>query len=140
MSDHFYGMQTYSFWLPEAEGAPLVLLEAMACGVPWVSTEWGAAAESPPEECGLVIPCRNPNRAAHAIGELLRDRARTNRMGKRARERAVAGYSERQYVRRYLEVLVAKQRSRSIRSALDASVVRNRGRRPPKAQPIGRER
>jgi L-malate glycosyltransferase len=92
----------------EAEGAPLVLLEAMACGVPWVSTPWGAAAELPPGECGLVVPAGEPDRLAAAVGELLRNPARRREMATRARQRAVADYGERQYVKRHLQVLAER--------------------------------
>jgi len=111
----------------------------MACGVPWVSTEWGVVAESPPEECGLVVPSHDPERMARAIGELLRDPVRRNCMGKRARERAVAGYSERQYVRRTSKCsLHISDRARY------TSPWTPRGSEPvtrlPMAQPIGLER
>lgn len=91
----------------EAEGSPLVLLEAMACGTPWVATPWGAAAELPSGECGVTVAIGNPERLAAAIGELLRDAPRRAAMGARARERAVEQYAEEEYVKRHLELLGA---------------------------------
>ncbi|TVP48880.1 MAG: glycosyltransferase family 1 protein [Gemmatimonadales bacterium] len=89
----------------DSEGAPLVLLEAMACGTPWVSTPWGAAAEIPSGECGLVVPARDPARLAAALSEIMADDARRLQMGARARELAVANYGSRAWIRRHVEFM-----------------------------------
>ncbi|CAN5739158.1 hypothetical protein BH23GEM11_BH23GEM11_18730 [soil metagenome] len=89
----------------DSEGAPLVLLEAMACGIPWVSTPWGAAAEIPSGECGLVVPPRDPARLAQALSRILADEPRRARMGARARELAVANYGSRAWARRHVEFM-----------------------------------
>jgi glycosyltransferase involved in cell wall biosynthesis len=91
------------------EGAPLALLEAMACGLPWVSTAWGAAAILPPGECGLVVPPRSPELLAAAMTELFKDPERRLAMGRRARYRAETDFQEGKYVERHLEVLRSLQ-------------------------------
>jgi glycosyltransferase involved in cell wall biosynthesis len=89
----------------DSEGAPLVLLEAMACGVPWVSTAWGAAADLPPGECGLVVPAGAPEHFSQALSRILHDHEDRRRMSRRARERAVADYSLEAYVDEHVRVL-----------------------------------
>lgn len=89
----------------DSEGAPLVLLEAMACGVPWVSTRWGPAAELPDGECGLAVPVGSPDCMAEAIAQLLRDPERRRLMGQRARTLAEQRYGEQTYIQRHLELL-----------------------------------
>jgi glycosyltransferase involved in cell wall biosynthesis len=89
----------------DSEGAPLVLLEAMACGVPWVSTRWGPVAELPDGECGLAVPIGSPGCMAEAIAQLLRDPERRQVMGQRARTLAKDRYGELTYIERHLELL-----------------------------------
>ena len=87
------------------EGAPLVLLEAMACGLPWVSTSWGPAAMLPTGECGFVVPPRSPRLLAAAMAELIKDPKRRLAMGRRARYRAQTDYREEIYVERHLQLI-----------------------------------
>jgi glycosyltransferase involved in cell wall biosynthesis len=87
------------------EGAPLALLEAMACGLAWVSTAWGAAAMLPPGECGLVVPPRSPQQIAAAITELMNDPQRRCAMGRRARYRAESDFGEDKYVQRHVQLI-----------------------------------
>jgi glycosyltransferase involved in cell wall biosynthesis len=87
------------------EGAPLVLLEAMASGLPWVSTPWGAAAILPPGECGLVVPANSPKKLAAAITELINDPERRFSMAKRGRQRAESDFSETTYVEEHCRVI-----------------------------------
>jgi len=91
----------------DAEGAPLVLLEAMACGVPWISTPWGAAADLPPGECGLVVPPGEPCRLGKAMEKMLRNPEERRRKAQRCRERAVRDYNSRRYIKRHLPLLRA---------------------------------
>jgi L-malate glycosyltransferase len=90
----------------ESEGAPLVLAEAMACGVPWVSTRWGAAADTPPGECGLVVPARDPEALAEALSRLVRDDSGRRRMAVQGRRYAEESYSREVYIERHVELLV----------------------------------
>lgn len=89
----------------DSEGDPLVLLEAMACGLPWVSTAWGAAASLPPGECGLVVPYRSPDKLAAAIAELISDPERLRAMGRRGRYRAEVDFGEDKYLERHLQLI-----------------------------------
>jgi glycosyltransferase involved in cell wall biosynthesis len=91
------------------EGAPLALLEAMACGLPWVSTAWGPAAMLPPGECGIVVPPRSPDRLAEAMAQLIRDHRSRHDMARRARYRAENDFPEWKYVDRHLELIRAVQ-------------------------------
>lgn len=87
------------------EGAPLALLEAMACGLSWVSTRWGPAAMLPSGECGLVVPARAPSKLAAAMAEIIQDPERYRAMGRRARHRAETDFREDTYVQRHLDLI-----------------------------------
>ena len=89
----------------EDEGAPLVLLEAMACGLPWVSTPWGVAATLPPGECGLVVPPRSPSVLAEAMAELVNDPKRCSEMGLRGRRRAETDFTVQRYLDAHLKLI-----------------------------------
>jgi glycosyltransferase involved in cell wall biosynthesis len=132
----FVGMQTDVrpfLWEADAfvlasddEGAPLVLLEAMSCGLPWVSTAWGPAAILPPGECGFVVPPRSPELLARAMAELIKDPERRRAMGRRARYRAETDFREDAYVERHLQLI----RSIQLRAAEGHNAQSIRGAKP----------
>jgi phosphatidylinositol alpha-mannosyltransferase len=65
-----------------SESFGLVLLEAMAHGVPVVATDIpGYRSVVTHEQESLLVPPRDPGALARALGALLRDRARRERMG-----------------------------------------------------------
>ena len=83
------------------EGFPNVLGEAMACGVPCVTTDVGDAAGIV-GETGLVVRPRDPDALAAAWTEAAaRDGATRIALGAAARERIIAQYSLARMVRRY---------------------------------------
>jgi glycosyltransferase involved in cell wall biosynthesis len=94
----------------DEESGPLALLEAMACGLPWVATPWGVAAMLPAGECGLTVPCRSPQALARALSELLNDPARRKAMGIRARARAEAEFEIGWYINAHIALLTEIQR------------------------------
>jgi glycosyltransferase involved in cell wall biosynthesis len=77
------------FVLPSrSESFGLVLAEAMACGLPVVSTRVGGIPEVVEEGAtGLLVPPNDPPALAEAIIELLDDPERMRDMGVRGRER-----------------------------------------------------
>jgi len=86
------------------EGFPNALGEAMACGVPCVSTDVGDNAAII-GGCGGVAPPRDPQALAEAMSRLLAlslDERRA--LGSRARERIQKNYALSAMVRRYSEV------------------------------------
>lgn len=59
-----------------SEGQPLVILEAMAAGVPIVATDVGACKEMVYDEegqCGIIVPPKNHIMMAKAILKLYED-------------------------------------------------------------------
>lgn len=72
-----------------AEGLPLAILEAMACGLPCVVTDVGGNAEAIIHNFnGLVVPSGSVNAVAEAITYLATHPQERTEMSKRARARA----------------------------------------------------
>ncbi len=68
------------------EGQPLVILEAMAAGLPVISTDHGVIAETVEDgRTGRLVPAREPDALGAAILELVSDTATRIRMGKAGR-------------------------------------------------------
>jgi glycosyltransferase involved in cell wall biosynthesis len=95
------------------EAFPTVLGEAMACGVPCVSTDVGDAALLL-GETGRVVPRRDPQALAQAWAEMLSLSAAQRRaLGRAARQRLAERYSLEQMTRAYARLYADIIESRS---------------------------
>jgi glycosyltransferase involved in cell wall biosynthesis len=97
------------FCLPSvtiAEAFGIVLLEAMACGRPLVTTSLptGISAVNRDGQTGLIVPPGDVPALGEAIGALAGDRARREAMGRAARRVFEAEYTAERMVERYLEL------------------------------------
>jgi glycosyltransferase involved in cell wall biosynthesis len=102
--------------VPRSEGIPTVLLEAMACGLPVVTTDVGAVRELVEHGVtGFIVPPERPAELAAALLELVRDPGLRARMGAEGRRQARDRYGlERNadlHARAY-ELAVEHRRSR----------------------------
>ena len=77
----------------EHEGIPVSLMEAMAHGVPVVSTETGGIPELLGDGAGLLVPPGDPEALAAALRRLLEDPALRIRLGAAGRRRIEEQYS-----------------------------------------------
>jgi glycosyltransferase involved in cell wall biosynthesis len=88
-----------------SEGAPRVLLEAMAVGTPVVASDIDAMRELVDDGVsGTLFPTGDAAALADKIGEVLGDRARARAMAERARRRVEREAAPPVIVARYLEV------------------------------------
>jgi glycosyltransferase involved in cell wall biosynthesis len=88
-----------------SEGLPKALIEAQACGRPVVTTDVPGCRDAiTPNVTGLLVPSRDANALAEAIGVLLNDRERLRAMGKAGRALAEECFDVRQVVRQHLEI------------------------------------
>jgi rhamnosyl/mannosyltransferase len=89
-----------------SEAYGLVLLEAMACGTPVISTELqtGTSFVNLAGETGLVVPPRDPRALADAIRACLADPAARQRMGERGRQRVEDEFRVERMVERVVGV------------------------------------
>jgi len=89
------------FVLPSlSEGSPNVLLEAMAAEVPIVATAVGGVTEIVSnEESALLVPPKNPQALAAAIGRVLQDSALAQRLTTVASALVAREHSPEQYAR-----------------------------------------
>lgn len=77
-----------------SEGLSNALLESMAAGLPVVATRVGGTAEAVRDgENGLLVPPRNPDALAEAIGRLLEAPDFANRLGQAARRSITTRFS-----------------------------------------------
>lgn len=84
-----------AFVLPSfMEGLPVVLMEAMASGLPVVSTSIAAIPDLVHHQLnGLLIPPGRADRLADAIAELASDPARRHAYGRRGREAVLSDFT-----------------------------------------------
>jgi rhamnosyl/mannosyltransferase len=87
-----------------AEAFGTVLLEAMACALPCVTTEVGTGTSWVVQDgvTGRVVPPRDPGVLARAIAELLADPEALRRMGRAARARVEAEFTQDHMVDRVM--------------------------------------
>lgn len=86
------------------EAFPNVLGEAMACGIPCVTTDVGDAAEII-GDTGVVVPPKDPNALADGWDKLLiLEPEQRSQLGERARQRIQQNYGIVQITRRYEDV------------------------------------
>jgi teichuronic acid biosynthesis glycosyltransferase TuaC len=102
----YYNAADY-FILPSAsgEGLPLVLFEAMSCGLPVIATTVGGTPEIVDNmKNGVLIPPRDPEAMAHALSDLLENEEFTTVIGGKAQKKIREGFSWEENVRQLKEV------------------------------------
>jgi sugar transferase (PEP-CTERM/EpsH1 system associated) len=88
-----------------SEGIPLTVIEAMAAGLPVVSTAVGGVAEVVEDGVtGFLTPAGDDHALATRIGELLDSPRTRQEMGRRGRDRAETLFSEQGMCTRYHEL------------------------------------
>jgi glycosyltransferase involved in cell wall biosynthesis len=70
-----------------SEGISLTILEAMAAGLPVVATAVGGTPEVVTNDCGYLVPPRDPVRLADAVRRLSRNADERQSLGTLARQR-----------------------------------------------------
>jgi glycosyltransferase involved in cell wall biosynthesis len=84
----------------QQEGQPLVVLEAMASGLPVLFTDRGCLRDTVLDgECGFEVRCNDPHHLADRILWFLDHPEEVERMGRNARERFERFYTSERFVR-----------------------------------------
>jgi glycosyltransferase involved in cell wall biosynthesis len=87
------------FALPSLyEGFPYTLLDAMAAGLPVVTTDWPGAREIVDESCGMVTPVGDADALAKALDALVRDADLRARLGQGGRARVDEKFTLRRFL------------------------------------------
>lgn len=96
----------------DSESLSNVILESMAAGVPVVATRVGGNPELVTEDRGVLVPARDVDALADAVGQLMKDSTRRSELGANAkqftREMFSAESITRQYQDLYQELLSQK--------------------------------
>jgi D-inositol-3-phosphate glycosyltransferase len=94
------------FVLPTvAEGSPLVVLEALASGLPTISTKVSGIPEVVQDECnGFIVPPRDVLALENRMNLLIEDRGLRKRMSENARKKTVETLSWRAVAKKTLSV------------------------------------
>lgn len=109
----YYAQATIAVVPSVYEGFGLPAGEAMACGVPVVSTDGGALPEVV-GDAGVIVPVRNVDALAQAIDDLLQHPAKREELGTRGRNRILETFCwdvcARQMVTYYERILAHADR------------------------------
>lgn len=90
-----------------SEGIPLSLIEAMACGLPCVSTDVGGIREVVSDQSGMLCPAQDSSSIASALHRLCVDAKLRSEMGEAGREIALARFSEQRMMAQYAELFAS---------------------------------
>ncbi|MCP3923987.1 MAG: glycosyltransferase family 4 protein [Desulfobacterales bacterium] len=85
------------------EGFGLPVGEAMACGIPVITTDGGALAEVA-GDAAVVVPTKSPEKLSEAIIKLLDDKEEMERLGKAGYERVMENFTWKKAAERTVEV------------------------------------
>ena len=102
----YYNAADY-FVLPSAsgEGLPLVLFEAMACGLPVIATTVGGTPEIINHmKNGVLVPPRNPEAMAEALSKLLAEKKLGPTIGEEAKKNVENRFTWEENLRQLKEV------------------------------------
>lgn len=89
----------------QQEGQPLVVIEAMAAGIPVIFTDRGCLRDTVPDgEVGLEVPIGDPRQLADRILWLLDHPEAIKAMGVRARKRYEALYTKERHIERMMDI------------------------------------
>lgn len=95
------------------EGTPMVLLEAMAAGVPIVATAAGGVTEVVSPDEARIVPVEDPEALWKAVTEVRRMPGAAEDRARAAVDRLRTEFGMEQWVRRYRDVYLEAARSRS---------------------------
>lgn len=101
--DEFYPLLDLFVLPSRTEGVPMVLVEAMACGVPCLATDVGGVGDTL-GDTGILVPANDAGALAAAIAELAGDEPRRLDLGRRARVRAMERFDREIWGARTLDV------------------------------------
>ena len=89
------------------DGIPVVLMEAMACGVPVISTTLSGIPELVDSGTnGILVPEKDPRALSGAIGRVLDDAAMRREFSAEGRKTIVAGFEIRDVARQLMELFI----------------------------------
>ena len=88
-----------------SEGISNAVLEAMACGLPVVSTDCGGMREAITEgKEGFLVPVRDPEAIAVALARLAKDPELSHRLGQAARQRILKEFTLKRQIGKFIEL------------------------------------
>jgi glycosyltransferase involved in cell wall biosynthesis len=92
----------------QAEGLPLVILEAMACGKPVVATDVGGISEIIEDQrTGLLVPQKSSERLAKALLSLLSSASKAEEISRAGRGFALRTFGEQRFNKRVRDLYCA---------------------------------
>jgi colanic acid/amylovoran biosynthesis glycosyltransferase len=102
---HIFVLPSVTAATGDQEGSGTVLLEAQLAGAPVVATDYGGIRETVANgRSGILVPEKDPQALADAIGQLLDHSERWPEMGAAGREHVVSGWSTEVHMRRLLDI------------------------------------